>query len=169
VQDTALIPARPAVRLVFQHHARGRPGPEIVVGQLQARPRRSVGKVAAAEAPAAGFQPGRGRSRLRTGQGMTLEILDRGIQRHRQTALDIGPKQAGPPSGLIEAPALAGHAQPRPGLGLTQSPLAAKGGQGLAQTAGSRIGFEARHRTDMPSSPRRGEDENVSQDHGYRR
>ena len=79
VNDTALITARPAARLIHQHHARGCPGPEIVIGQLQ--PGQGDGLVVnqTAERPGPGLKSGGGQVRLRLDQVLPFKILNRGV------------------------------------------------------------------------------------------
>jgi hypothetical protein len=74
----------------------------------------------------------------------------------RQAALNVRPVQAGAFSGFIQAPALAGHAGPPPGLGLAQAALAAEDGEGLAETPGVVVTLESWHGLMMaPTGPGR--------------
>ena len=162
MNDTALIAARPAARLIDQHHTRRRPGSEIIVGKLQSRQRRHPAVDTVTERTPPGLKAGRFRFWWRLHHAPPLEILDRGVKRRCQPTLDIGSEQTGPATGFIEPPPLTGHAHPGTGVGLTQTAVPAKGGKGLAQSTGGRIEFETRHPANMPSSRQCGEDENVS-------
>lgn len=145
LKNTALVPARPASRLIHQHNAGRRPGPEIVVAQMQARQGRRLAINAAAERPRPGLKAGRLRFRLGLNNALPLKLLDRGVNCRRQATLDVGAEQAGSPTGLIEPPPLTGHAHPGTGVSLTQTTLPTQGGKGFAQATGGRIKFETRH------------------------